>query len=127
MREIKLKPCPFCGGEASITLYDPYDGYQGANCAYDVACCSKCSVEMQNSKKRNLLRNGTGEQTMKKITIEIDERYGQILAFTGTGTSFLGGLNVTIWAVDMDKTNKVIVDNNGKATMLWENEDEQAD
>lgn len=64
---------------------------------------------------------------MKKITIEIDERYGQILAFTGTGTSFLGGLNVTIWAVDMDKTNKVIVDNNGKATMLWENEDEQAD
>ena len=64
---------------------------------------------------------------MKKITIEIDERYGQILAFTGTGTSGLGGLNVTVWEVDMDKTNKVIVDNNGKATLLWEDEYEQAD
>lgn len=64
---------------------------------------------------------------MKKITIEIDERYGQILSFTGTGTSSLGGLNVTIWAVDMSKTNKVIVDNNGKATLIWEGENEQAD
>lgn len=60
---------------------------------------------------------------MKKITIEIDERYGQVLTFTGTGKSSLGGLNVTVWAVDMSKTNKVIVDNNGKATLIWEGEE----
>lgn len=51
----ELKPCPFCGGEASITLYDPYDGYQG-NCGYYVVCCSKCSVQMQNSNKEKLIK-----------------------------------------------------------------------
>lgn len=64
---------------------------------------------------------------MKKITIEIDERYGQILSFTGAGARSFDSLNVTVWAVDMTKTNKVIVDNEGKATFLWENEDEQED
>lgn len=64
---------------------------------------------------------------MKKITIEIDERYGQILSFTGAGAKSFDSLNVTVWVVNMNKTNKVIVDNEGKATMIWENENEQAD
>lgn len=62
---------------------------------------------------------------MKKITIEIDERYGQILSFTGAGARSFDSLNVTVWVVNMNNTNKVIVDNEGKATFLWENEDEQ--
>lgn len=66
---------------------------------------------------------------MKKITIEIDERYGRILTFTGTGTGDRNNndLYATVWAVDMSKTNKVIVDNNGKATFIWQYEDEKAD
>lgn len=52
----ELKTCPFCGGEASITLYDPYDGYQGANCGYYVAYCSKCSVQMSNRNKEKLIK-----------------------------------------------------------------------
>ena len=31
MVEIKLKPCPFCGGEAKITYYYPYR-YTEVNC-----------------------------------------------------------------------------------------------
>lgn len=53
--EPELNPCPFCGGDASITLYDPYDGYQG-NCGYYVVYCSKCSVQMQNSNKEKLIK-----------------------------------------------------------------------
>ena len=56
MNKVKLKPCPFCGGEASITLYDPYDGYQGANSSYYIARCSKCSVEMSNIFKQELIK-----------------------------------------------------------------------
>lgn len=34
----KLKPCPFCGGEATTKKYYPYDGYQGESAVYRVYC-----------------------------------------------------------------------------------------
>ena len=34
----ELKKCPFCGGEANIESYDPYDGYQGNFTVWRVQC-----------------------------------------------------------------------------------------
>lgn len=36
--KIELKPCPFCGGLASVYSYDPYDSYQGDCTRYRVRC-----------------------------------------------------------------------------------------
>ena len=45
----ELNPCPFCGGEARSTMYDPYDGYQG-NCTRYVVQCSNCGAKIEHSK-----------------------------------------------------------------------------
>lgn len=45
MNEIKLKPCPFCGGEASYS-FDP-DGTvdtEGREWAYEVTCNNCCAT-----------------------------------------------------------------------------------
>ena len=34
----ELKKCPFCGSEAEIESYDPYDGYQGDCTVWRVKC-----------------------------------------------------------------------------------------
>lgn len=50
---------------------------------------------------------------MKKITIEIDENYGNVLTFTVVGR--IGPvLNVATYAVDIEKTDGIVIDKNGK-------------
>ena len=44
----ELKRCPFCGGEPKISVYDPYDGYQG-NCTIYKIQCHKCGVKVESS------------------------------------------------------------------------------
>lgn len=56
---------------------------------------------------------------MKKITIEIDDAYGQILTVTATGTS-MAGLNVTSTVVNLDTTNQIKFDEKGKAWCGYE-------
>lgn len=46
----ELKPCPFCGGEAYIENYDPYDGYQGDLSLWRIKC-RKCKVEIERREK----------------------------------------------------------------------------
>lgn len=50
MTSTDLKPCPFCGGEATTWSYDPYDGYQGRNEVY-CAGCKTCGVHYSSSTK----------------------------------------------------------------------------
>lgn len=50
MENRELRECPFCGGEAEIFAYDPYDGYQGNLTVYLVRC-TKCGVELTREKK----------------------------------------------------------------------------
>lgn len=56
----QLKPCPFCGGNARIYVYDPFDGYQGNLTTYRVEC-TKCRANIKNSKKIMQLKRGIGE------------------------------------------------------------------
>ena len=50
MKETKLKPCPFCGGEATTYSYDPFDGYQGNLTKY-VISCTKCAANIETGSK----------------------------------------------------------------------------
>jgi len=45
MPQILLKSCPFCGGEAELNAYSPYDGYQGEGTSYKVHC-TKCEAQV---------------------------------------------------------------------------------
>ena len=56
---------------------------------------------------------------MKKITIELDDRYGNILTFTAVGSS-LCELNVTTCAVDITKHNRIVVGHDGKPALCEE-------
>lgn len=44
----KFKPCPFCGATPIFYSYDPFDGYQGNNTMYAVACL-KCSARISEN------------------------------------------------------------------------------
>ena len=46
----ELKPCPYCGGEANIESYDPYDGYQG-DCTVWRVKCIECKAFIQRGTK----------------------------------------------------------------------------
>ena len=61
---------------------------------------------------------------MKKITIEIDERYGRVLTISATGTDSLGGVYVTTCAADITKHNHIAIDYYGKAAIDCEATDD---
>ena len=48
----ELKPCPFCGGEAEITEFDPFNGYQGSMNMYSVHC-KKCGAEIVRNQNKD--------------------------------------------------------------------------
>ena len=50
----ELKKCPFCGGEANIESYDPYDGYQG-DCTVWRVKCSECKVIIQKRTEKEAI------------------------------------------------------------------------
>lgn len=49
-----LKPCPFCGSEAGLKEYNPYDGYQGNYSVWRIMC-SKCKVLIQRGTKEEAI------------------------------------------------------------------------
>ena len=59
---------------------------------------------------------------MKKVTIEIDDNYGNVLSLTASGTVGIRH-NVTVVAVDLQRANRVKIDENGKAWITMESED----
>ena len=52
---------------------------------------------------------------MKTITIEIDEKYASVIALTVVGNESCA-VNVATSAFDLNKINKITVDENGKMT-----------
>lgn len=57
---------------------------------------------------------------MKKITIEIDERYGRVLTISATGADNYGNVYVTTCAADITKHNHIAIDYYGTATFNCE-------
>ena len=45
-----LKDCPFCGGKARLSEYDPYDGYQG-DCTHYIVSCTECGAKVTSRKE----------------------------------------------------------------------------
>lgn len=59
---------------------------------------------------------------MKKVVIEIDEKYGNVLTATAVGTSAFTTW-VTNGAIDLSKTNHVMINADGE-WMVWMEEDD---
>ena len=54
--ETKLKPCPFCGGEANITNTGYGYGSGSFNADYEVGCCN-CKIRFRGT-SYILMKNG---------------------------------------------------------------------
>ena len=73
MKEIELKPCPFCGSkEKTIYSYDPYDGYQG-NCTHHCVRCDKCGATVKDSVFENAV-NKWESRTNNQKWISVEDR-----------------------------------------------------
>lgn len=57
---------------------------------------------------------------MKKITIEVPEKYSDVLAMTLVGSRLSGSINVTVTAVDLYNGTYIVIDENGGYTQLKE-------
>jgi Lar family restriction alleviation protein len=55
----KLKPCPFCGGEAITKKYYPYDGYQGESAVYRVYC-KNCKANIEGHYLEGMIEHWNG-------------------------------------------------------------------
>lgn len=68
MKEIKLKPCPFCGGEKmNITKRNDFYELQGmyGSVAMKIRCCT-CDVEMwEHSRSEHDYRKRVGQAVAK--------------------------------------------------------------
>lgn len=51
---------------------------------------------------------------MKKITIEVSEKYGDIMSVTFIGRFGINIINVSASVYDLDKGSRFIVDENGR-------------
>ena len=60
---------------------------------------------------------------MKRVIIEIDDTYGEILSITASGR--VGAtLNVNTLAINLWKTNKVKIDKDGKQSLSYDEQSE---
>ena len=59
---------------------------------------------------------------MKKVIIEIDDAYGEVLAIAASGRRG-PTLNVHTLVIDLNKINKVEIDNKGKDLLSYEESD----
>ena len=57
---------------------------------------------------------------MKRITIEVPEKYSNVLSITLVGNSLRDGLSGTVTAVDLYKGTYIIIDESGDCTQLKE-------
>ena len=57
---------------------------------------------------------------MKRITIEVPEKYSNVLSMTLVGNNLRDGLNVTVTAVDLHKGTYIIIEESGGYTQLKE-------
>lgn len=64
MSGIKLKPCPFCGGEAKI--YKDYNGF------YLVQCKCGCGT-LHKSEKKNVINDWNTRRPMEKIVEQMEK------------------------------------------------------
>lgn len=56
---------------------------------------------------------------MKKITIELDEQFASVLTISAIG-NVKTQVNVTTCAVDIEKYNRIVVDDTGKVVFCDE-------
>lgn len=54
---------------------------------------------------------------MKRVIFEIDDNYGDILSVTAIGLE-LNGINVSTYAADLEKCERIIIDSTGKCTVI---------
>jgi hypothetical protein len=50
---------------------------------------------------------------MKKVTVEVDEKFGRILTVTAIGSDG-HDLHSTVTAIDLSKNNRIEIDSNGE-------------
>ena len=67
----KLKPCPFCGGEAKVReiMYMKYDGYQER---FYISECQCCNVNIEADNKEDAITAWNTRKPMDKIVEQLE-------------------------------------------------------
>lgn len=109
-----LKPCPFCGGEARYSTYDPYDGYQG-DCTTHVVRCRDCKAKIERRTKEEVIEawNRRHPMTVYGFPLEQAFEFGMLVKASGLTPEELGavmketelylGLLQRLWREEMDR------------------------
>lgn len=77
MSEIKLLPCPFCGGEAEYSEHHEDNGgvevyYREYH--YYMVCCDKCHLTFTSTlDKEDVVRRWNTRKSMKRIVERLEE------------------------------------------------------
>ena len=60
---------------------------------------------------------GAGGEIMKRVILEIDDNFDNILSVTAIGLG-LNGANVSTYAADLKSCERIIIDSTGKCTII---------
>lgn len=73
----KLKPCPFCGGNAKVreTGYRKWDG---SHRRFYIVECECCTVNIENDKKEEAITSWNTRKPMDRIVEQLEEEQGKI-------------------------------------------------
>lgn len=76
MSEIKLKPCPFCGGEAKFKTISNACGHQFVTIEFEISC-EKCGVSFPKRYRIEIQLNECGSITMNDYRMEAAEAWNR--------------------------------------------------